>query len=104
MNEGVFEIRYMYRDAGNYKFRGSILIYGEIKFADIEPHLLFGEYFIPQEIGIPDLRPTIKNNDDHELHEFEEICPVEGGEPFLSASNLLSRIEIANKRGWFRNK
>ena len=74
----IFE--YQYRDASNYKSYGEILVEGKFLKKDI--NLIhscmydFGEYFIPEEIGIPPLQYKIwekckgRNNDDHEWHSI----------------------------------
>lgn len=104
MSADLFELRYMYRDGGNYKFRSSVIISGELPLGELEEHLLFGEYFIPEDIGLPDLSPSVKGDDDHDLHEFEEIIPLESGAPLVSADVLLARIKSANYAGWFLKK
>jgi hypothetical protein len=76
-------IEYQYRDASNYKSYGEILIEGI--FSKDEVKLIHscmydnGEYFIPEEIGIPPLQKILwekyngPNEDDHEWHTIECI-------------------------------
>jgi len=75
-------LKYQYRDAGNYKAYGELLIEGEFTNGDLEalaPYLYDGEYFVPEEVGIPPLQPLLcedfggPNENDHDWHAFE--CP-----------------------------
>jgi hypothetical protein len=74
----VFE--YLYRDASNYKSSGSVLLGGTIdegKVASLVSNFEDGVFFIPEAIGIPELRSKLyeyggPNSDDHEYHEF--VC------------------------------
>jgi len=104
MNADLFELRYMYRDGANYKFRGRVIISGTLSLEELNEHLLFGEYFIPEDVGLPDLSPSVRGDDDHDLHEFEEIVRAEEGNPLISADVLLARMKAANRAGWFRKK
>jgi len=94
-------IVYLYRDAGNYKFRGEFLLVGDFKLADIANSLIDGEYFIPRKIGLPDLLPEIRNDEDHMLHEFESIEAVETRAPAFVAQDFAARVRAANNAGWF---
>jgi hypothetical protein len=73
----VFE--YLYRDAGNYKSHGELLLEGPLQegdIAEIRESLESGEYFIPERVGIPELRSDLyefsdgPTDDDHIFHEF----------------------------------
>lgn len=101
MNEEIFELQYLYRDAGNYKFRGRIFIAGGLCLTQLRRFLIWEEFFIPEKIGLPDLRPTVRNDDDHLLHEFEEVVLATEGRPQMTAKDLGSRIKTASKNGWF---
>jgi hypothetical protein len=79
----VFE--YLYRDAGNNKIYGAILLSGLITAEEIEQIkscLDEGLYFIPSKIGIPDLQSQMlkeyKYDDslDHEFCEFRDLRPA----------------------------
>ena len=74
-------LEYQYRDAGNYRAFGEILIEGEVLKSDLDslaPYLYDGEYFIPEEVGIPPLQPMLweefgsDNENDHDWHTF--VC------------------------------
>ena len=101
----VFE--YLYRDAANWKAWGKLLLLGDVSPADValmEVKLDAGEFFIPEQLGVPPLfhklwqgsiRPS---SDDHPWHELvalraamtEEIenCPKWG-----SLKTLLDRVK-----------
>ena len=95
------EISYMYRDASNYKFYGSLIVEGRIAAPDLEPYLFDAEFFVPHEVGLDHLLDMPMNQDDHYLHTFTGFTPAKAGEPHCTASDLVSRFKIANERGWF---
>jgi len=80
-------LEYQYRDAGNYKASGELLIKGELTKNVLDmlaPYLYDNEYFIPDEVGIPPLQSILwdesgePNEDDHEWHSFQSVrkaCP-----------------------------
>ena len=101
--DAKFEVGYLYRDAGNYKFRGRFVVRGRLDIEALRPFLFDEEWFIPERIGLPSLRPRETNGDDHLLHEFEEITPYSGPEPGIPSSELARRIrEIGPGEAWFR--
>lgn len=78
----VFE--YLYRDAGNYKAWGELLLEGYLSEAEIErmkARFQDGEFFIPEQIGISSLCEQLwqecqsepSDELDHVWHEFSEI-------------------------------
>jgi hypothetical protein len=103
----VFE--YLYRDAGNYKVWGELLLEGEIndeKTARLTLRLEEGELFIAEQIGIPTLYEELwrecqcepSDELDHAWHEFSEIREathedLERLKPWGSLSALLERFE-----------
>lgn len=95
------KVVYLYRDAGNYKFWGEFNVRGELSLDDLGPHLLDGEYFVPQQIGVLSLVPQVRNDDDHLLHEFCQIEPAPTGPYLCTSRELLTRIRRANAQGWF---
>lgn len=95
------KIVYINRDAGNYKFRGEFCVAGTLSLNDLSAHLLDEQYFVPDKIGIPSLLPQFRNEDDHDLHEIEEIVPAEPTACLLTAEEFISRVRAANNGGWF---
>jgi hypothetical protein len=91
----------LYRDAGNYKFRGEFNIKGPLSIEELRPHLIDGEYFVPQQIGVLSLIPQVRNDDDHMLHEFWQIEPGEAAPYLFTSQELIARLRPANRRGWF---
>jgi hypothetical protein len=72
---------YLYRDASNYKAYGSLLLKGsyvEDERTFLISHLESGQFFVPEAMGIPQLRSQLysyggPNDDDHEYHEFVSL-------------------------------
>jgi len=103
-------LEYQYRDAGNYKAFGELLLEGEMTpsdLADLTPYLYDGEYFIPEEVGIPPLQPLLqeelggKNEDDHEWHTFikaRTVAPEDMGQPVWGTKEeLIQRFRDINR-------
>lgn len=71
---------YLYRDAGNYKVYGSIILanpdnrsLGEIVL-EIKRHLISEQYFDPDKLGIPRLQHKKWNSElDHSWNEYSGI-------------------------------
>jgi len=101
VEEPVLKVSYRYADASNYKFWGEFYVVGELKLEDLRPHLIDAEFFIPERIGLPSLVPSVKNEDDHLLHTFEQVAAADGMPYELAAEELLGRIRLANREGWF---
>lgn len=62
------KIEYLYRDASNYKVWNECVIRGEISEEQIETIiscLNCGEYFIPEQVGLPANRFDTVTEDDH---------------------------------------
>jgi len=103
----VFE--YLYRDAGNYKAWGELLLEGDLSETEIaRMKAIFqdGEFFIPEQIGIPSLCEQLwqacqsdpSDELDHVWHEFSTMRAAcardfERLEPWGKAAELLIRIE-----------
>lgn len=76
---GCLVVSYMYRDASNYKYRGTTTIQGPVDRIGLG--LLLGaltcgddDCFIPQQIGMPGLQPDGSlSDDDHVWHELTAI-------------------------------
>jgi hypothetical protein len=95
------KIVYLYRDAGNYKFRGEFCVAGSLSLTDLSPYLLDEQYFVPDKIGIPSLVPQFRNGEDHDLHEIEEVVHIEPTACLFTSDEFISRVRAANIRGWF---
>lgn len=78
----IFE--YMYRDAGNFKAYGVVLLKGVLTDADVDSlcrRFDGGEFFIAEQIGVPTLCQQLwdecgcepSDDLDHVWHEFHEI-------------------------------
>jgi len=63
-------LEYLYRDAGNYKRFNDVVVAGVVKKGDIERYLYEHQFFIPSEVGLPDLQPEVLTLDDHIWHEI----------------------------------
>lgn len=78
MSNTIFE--YLYRDASNYKAHGAVLLDGRLDEASkrkIQDRFERDEYFVADQLGVPDRRPKLwdwsggrPNEDDHSWHEF----------------------------------
>ena len=78
----VFE--YLYRDAGNFKAYGAVLLEGVLSDTEVDSlcrRFDGGEYFIAEQIGIPTLYQALwdecgcepSDDMDHVWHEFHAI-------------------------------
>ena len=98
-------IHYLYRDASNYKAHHEIIVRGVITFAEIAPCLDSGEFFIPSQVGLPDLQSQLgkPTDDDHVWHHLtpEDFTPTpEPPTVKLTACGLRSRFRRAHATGW----
>ena len=98
-------ISYLYRDASNYKAHHDVVVRGEITFAEIESSLESGQFFIPSQVGLPDLQAQFgpANDDDHVWHELtsESFVPTEDPSTVdLTAHDLKIRFRQAEEKGW----
>lgn len=76
MSKPNSKVEYLYRDAGNYKARGHIVLTGPATTEQVErlqKTLFDGECFVAAQVGVPDLFPDAVNDLDHCLHEFEDV-------------------------------
>lgn len=110
-------LRYLYRDASNYKAHGEALLSGALT-AELEARLcrclIDQEYFIPEEVGLPSLRERLyeysggaPTDDDHLLHELVEVRggavqAQSGTSAVCSIEELVSRFEAAEQGGWWK--
>jgi hypothetical protein len=92
---------YLYRDASNYKFWGHFVLDGAITRDDLVPYLADGEWFVPEMVGLPALRPCDWTEDDHFFHELHEFEPASEGEPLCTAKGFVLRMKRMQARGYF---
>ncbi len=83
-------LEYMYRDASNWKFHGEVVVAGHLAISDLEPFLADGEFFVPEDVGLAALRPSVTNEDDHIYHSIESIEPSDRPVSGISATNLIA--------------
>lgn len=70
------KIEYLYRDGSNYKMHNECIIRGPVTDEQINiimASLDEGEYFIPSVVGMPELRFSGLNNDDHPWFELDRM-------------------------------
>lgn len=105
----IFE--YLYRDGGNFKTFGSLLLSGYASDGDatLRSCLDWGDQFVAEQVGIPSLCLTHweavgdgPSDLDHAFHEFVRLRPAqteELGEPHHgSLQALMARMQAAAKR------
>jgi len=87
VSEQHTRFEYMYRDGSNYKQYGLAVFAGAITDAEratIRSALERGEYFLAEQVGLPNLREKWETHfeDDHIWHELVDITVVDGpGKP-----------------------
>ena len=71
---------YLYRDAANYKQFGSVVIdnHDGMSLEELDlllkKHLIQEEFFVPSNVGIPNLQVSPYDPDvDHEWHQYENL-------------------------------
>ena len=105
----IFE--YMYRDGGNFKTYGRLLLEGWDEQADAKIRLCLesGELFVAEQVGVPSLCREHwesvgdgPSDLDHAYHEFVSLRPPGKNDRDLRAwgrlDHLLSRVEAAARR------
>lgn len=93
-------VSYQYRDASNYKLYDEVVIAGELSFAELEPFLIDGIYFVPEELHIPRLQFGSRNEDDHDWHEILKLepCPDPPNMGIDGTALLLLAKQASNNR------
>lgn len=96
-------VKYLYRDADNYKKRHNVVITGEMteeQETAIEQCLDDGGYFIPSMVGLPDERFGAETMADHPWFEWIGV-EATAGKPTLhiTAEELVARFQKASN-GW----
>lgn len=96
---------YMYRDAGNFKAFGTVVLEGHLAPEDlrlIQERLSGREFFIAEQVGVPTLYlqlyewsggPTKDDHCWHEFIEFRELAEPPVKPVAMTASELLKRFE-----------
>lgn len=94
-------LSYLYRDACNYKTFNDVIVRGQLEHQHIQAHLKDKTFFIPSEIGLPDLQEETFTVDDHIWHEIISLEPTnEKATIDITAAVLLSRFESASISAW----
>ena len=100
------KIRYLYRDAANYKSWGTIVVAGRVRFRDIEPYLFDGILFLPEYVRFPRLPVPGKEWDDELDHVYHELSPdfftPTSDPPTISidSTKLIECFRLGASRGW----
>lgn len=95
------KIIYKYTDAGNYKTWGEEVIKGTLTLNQLTPYLIDTEFFIPKDIGLPDLQPQPWTEDDHDLHTIEELEATDDRPTIdLNAKTLIKNSRRARAGEW----
>lgn len=95
------KIIYKYTDAGNYKTWGEEVIKGTLTLNQLTPYLIDTEFFIPKDIGLPDLQPHPWTEDDHDLHTIEKLTETTDKLTIrINAKTLENNFRMAKDREW----
>lgn len=97
------KINYLYRDASNYKQPQSVVVEGELSKGQIEQiyETCDGEYFIPAQIGLPEIRFDKITEDDHCWFEIGEIELTEDKPTELeTAEEIYKNFMNVKEKGW----
>ncbi len=99
------KITYLYRDASNYKQHGEVVVDGPIAFADLEPYLDDGTYFVPTDVGLDHpgekFGSRFPSEDDHPYCELDADDFHPTTEPaIMSAQDLIELFRQAHAAGW----
>lgn len=96
-------ISYVYRDGNNYKQGEFLVVPGEMDKNAVFDCCDEGEYFIPGQVGLPELQPqmtSFPSAADHVWHELEDIeLTEEEPNAKMTAEDLEKRFEEA-KDNW----
>lgn len=102
-------VRYLYRDASNYKVHSEVIVSGVLTAAekrDIFSSLDCGEYFIPKLVGLPENRFSDYTEDDGPFFElsadsFEETTESPTGEVDVADVHEMAARFTQHKNAWF---
>lgn len=108
-SQGYSIFEYLYRDAGNYKVWGELLLEGELTNEDVSrltARFDEGELFIAEQIGVPTLYEELwrqcqcepSEELDYVWHEFSEVRAATSEDlarlsPWGKADALLASVE-----------
>ena len=70
--------------------------------SEIEPFLIDGQFFVPEEIGLKSLVPEQMNSDDHLLHEFQKFRRAIADKFDVTKFDFMRVLNYTHKMGWFR--
>lgn len=103
---------YLYRDAGNYKQHGEVILSNEtlltVEEVDLQIRCLLsdGSFFIAQQVQVEERFFDVVNEDDHPWHEFvfAEATTDPTFDPVpdekRDITNFLKELEQAHHTGW----
>ncbi len=94
---------YLYRDTGNYKGRGWVVVWGEATAeneARIRAALIERSWFLAELVGVPTLYDLVRGDaepddeEDHGWHEFVGLGEVEvgDGKAIMSIEVMMMRV------------
>ena len=96
---------YLYRDAVNYKIFETIVLCGALRIDEITPFLHEGEFFIPSQVGLIDLQPSVKTEYDHGWHEIVEVKPTDEEVTItLTTAKLAASFRDAAANHWLADR
>ncbi|SKA11762.1 hypothetical protein [Novilysobacter spongiicola] len=110
-DDGCSIFEYMYRDAGNWKTHGALLLSGAPLESAVRECLEWGDQFVAEQVGVPSLCPEHfaatgegPSDLDHAYHEFVALrsASVEEVEslPVAGALSDLVKLMLAAKGRW----
>jgi hypothetical protein len=101
---------YMYRDAGNFKACGTIILKGYLSATDrksILGRLDTGEFFVAEQVGVPTLYeelyqwsagPTVSDHCWHSFIGFRKLSSApEQGIPLIDVASFVSRFKAVTE-------
>jgi hypothetical protein len=95
-------INYLYRDAANYKQFGEVVVAGSMERNQLAPLLKDQEFFIPSKVGMADIQPDMRTEDDHIWHEIISLEQTsENPSLGITADQLLQRFKSAFENSWY---
>ena len=97
------KISYMYRDACNYKQLQSVILSGELTKGQIQQiyDSCDGEFFIPAQVGLPEIRFGEITEDDSCWFEIGDITlTLDNPTENYTAKEVLDKFLDAKENGW----